>query len=214
MPRLREVPRREAAHPYVLYMYERKFGDRDFETAPGTATGAPGNWETVFAQVPDILEHAVRGFAVWQSSDRKLDPILRELAMTRVGWACGCQFVFSQHCKLARGVGVTEEQVAAIPSWSVSELFSPAQRAVLAYADALALAHGRTPDGVFEVLKRHLSEEEIIELTYIATMYVMFATMTRALRLEFDDRDDPVAEVPAPPGFVYQPPPSGMALPA
>ena len=31
-------------------------------------------------------------------------------------------------------------------------------------------------------------------------MYEMHATMSRALRLEFDDIDDPVSEVPAPEG--------------
>lgn len=204
MPRLREVSRREATDPFVLYMYQRKFGDRDFEVAPGTNTGAPGNWETVFAQVPDILEHAVRGFAVWLAPERKLNPLLRELAITRVAWACGCQFVYSQHCKLLRAEGATEAQVRGVPSWQVSQEFNDAQRAVLAYADGLALDHGRVSDGVFEQLKRVLSEPEIIELTYIATMYVMHSTMTRALRLEFDDRDDPVREVPAPDGFRYQ----------
>ncbi|RLC59195.1 MAG: carboxymuconolactone decarboxylase family protein, partial [Chloroflexi bacterium] len=34
----------------------------------------------------------------------------------------------------------------------------------------------------------------------IACTYDMHATMSRALRLEFDDVDDPITEVPAPGG--------------
>jgi len=70
--------------------------------------------------------------------------------------------------------------------------------AVLAYTDCLVLDGGRTPDGVFAALKQHLSDEEILELTYVTTLYEMHATMSRALRTEWDDRDDPVVEVPGP----------------
>ena len=41
-------------------------------------------------------------------------------------------------------------------------------------------------------------DEQIMEFTYITMMYCMHAVITRALRLEFDDRDDPIVEVPAP----------------
>ena len=44
-------------------LYERLFGDRDPVVSPGTATGTPGNWWTVFALVPDCFDHAVAGFA-------------------------------------------------------------------------------------------------------------------------------------------------------
>ena len=73
--------------------------------------------------------------------------------------------------------------------------------AVLAYADCLALQGGRTPEPVFAALKAFLSDEEILELTYITCLYFMHAVMSRALRTEFDDRDDPVVEVAAPEGF-------------
>ena len=71
---------------------------------------------------------------------------------------------------------------------------------MLAYTDCLVLEKGRVPDGVFETLKKHLSEEEILELTYITATYMMHAVMSRALRLEYDDVDEPITEVPAPEG--------------
>ncbi len=197
MPRLREVPRAEA-DAQVLEIYDYVFGDRDPVAEPGTETGTPGNWWTVFALVPDVLLHAVAGFRLYRSRKRKLDPKLRELGQTRTGYARGSQFVFSQHCKASRGVGLSEEQVAAIPSWSTSEAFSPLERAVLAYTDELILAGGRVSDGVFERLKKDLSEEEILELTYITLTYDLHATMCRALRLEYDDIPERVVEIPAP----------------
>jgi len=201
MPRLRQVPRAEDNAPIVSLMYDLLFGPgRDPVSEPGTATGTPGDWWTVFALVPDVLQHAVDGFGLYQSPKRLLDPQLRELGQTRAGWARGSQFVFSQHCKSCRAVGIPEEKIAAIPAWSVATCFDERERAVLAYTDALVYDGGRVPDGVFEALRRHLSDEEILELTYITALYEMHAVMSRALRTEFDDRDEPIVEVPGPEG--------------
>lgn len=200
MPRLREIPRSEVTDDYVLKLYQTLFGDRDPVAEPGTATGTPGNWWTVFAQVPDAFKHTTEGFGFYRSPNRKLDPKLRELGQIRAGYAVGSQFVYSQHSKAMRFEGFSEEQVKAIPNWQVADCFSPVERAVLAYTDCLVLEQGRVPDGVFDALKEHLSEVEILELTYIACTYMMHAVMSRALRLEFDDVDERVVEVPAPEG--------------
>jgi alkylhydroperoxidase family enzyme len=197
MPRLSQVGK-DAAHPNAQAIYKALFGDRDPVKEPGTATGTPGNWWTVFALVPDMFDHAVAGFQLYRNPDRKLDPKLRELGQTRVGWARESQFVFSQHCKASRNVGISEEQIQNIPNWSVANCYSPVERAVLAYTDCLVYDGGRVPDGVFNALKAHLSETEIFELTYITVLYDFHAVVTRALRLEYDDVDDRIVEVPAP----------------
>ena len=57
------------------------------------------------------------------------------------------------------------------------------------------LDRGRVPDGLFAALHAHLGDEEILELTYIAALYLQHAVMSRALRTEFDDRPEPVVEV-------------------
>ena len=196
MPRLRQVSRKDAPSS-VLPLYDALFGTRDPVQEPGTATGTPGNWWTVFALVPDCFSHAVAGFQFYRGK-REISPKLRELGQTRAGYARGSQFVFSQHCKSMRAVGFSEEQIAAIPHWQASDLFSPLERAVLAYTDDLVLSGGRVSDGVFEVLKKHLSDEAILELTYITCTYEMHATMCRALQLEYDDVPERLVEIPAP----------------
>jgi hypothetical protein len=56
-----------------------------------------------------------------------------------------------------------------------------------------------------------LSDEEILELTYITALYDMHAVMSRALRTEFDDHPEPIVEVLAPevrpPGVMVGPNP-------
>ena len=197
MPRLRQVPLDEV-HPNGRKLYEAIFGDRDPVASPGTATGTPGNWWTVFANVPDCFDHAVAGFAFYRSGRRKISPRLRELGQLRAGYARGSRFVYSQHCKAARAVGFSEEQIEAVRSWPVATCFSAIERAVLAYTDCLVLEGGRVPDAVFAALSAELGDVEILELTYITCTYDMHATICRALRLEYDDGGDPVQEVPAP----------------
>ena len=203
MPRLREIPKGEATAPIVLAMYKRLFGDRDPVAEPGTATGTPGDWWTVFANSPDVLDHACRGFGLYASPDRKVKPQLRELGQTRAGWLVGSQFVFSQHCKSCRALGFPEEKIEAIKAWQVSDLFDPLERALLAYTDALVLGFGRVDDAVFDAMRAGgLDDEAILEFTYITMMYTMHAVISRALQLEFDDREDPIVEIAAPDDYV------------
>ena len=198
MPRLRQVSRDEVTDPLVLSVYKTLFGERDPVAQPGTAMGTPGHWWTVLALTPHILEHFVQCSRMYLGSKMRLEPALRELGQLRAGWLNGCQFVYSQHCKMGRSAGLSEAQVQGVKEWQVADCFDPRQRAVLAYADCLVSQRGRVPDGIFANLKSFLSDEEIVELTYVTCCYDGYSVLTRALRLEFDDRDDPIVEVPAP----------------
>ena len=101
----------------------------------------------------------------------------------------------------AEALGYPEEKIEALKAWQVSDLFDPLERALLAYTDALVQGFGRVDDAVFEVLREHLSDEAILEYTYITMMYTMHAVISVALRLEYDDRDDPIVEIAAPEGY-------------
>ena len=201
MPRLREVPKSEASDSVLKY-YEALFGDRDPVAEPGTATGTPGNWWTVFALVPYIFDHATSHFGMFgmfaDKSVSQLDDKVRELGIMRAGYAQGSQFVFSQHCKAARRCGLSDEQVAAIPHWEISDAFDAKERAVLAWADALILHGGRASDELFDALHSHLSDEDILELTYHVMGYNLHAVCCKALRLEYDDVPERIVEVPVP----------------
>ena len=116
----------------------------------------------------------------------------------RAGYTQGSQFVFSQHCKAARRFGISDDQIAAIPHWEVSDAFDAKERAVLAWADALILQGGRASDALFDALHSHLSDEDILELTYHIMGYNLHAVCCKALRLEYDDVPERIREVPVP----------------
>lgn len=198
MPRLRQVPLDEVTDPVVQGVYKALFDGRDPVAQPGTAMGTPGHWWTVLAQAPHILEHFVLCSRMYTGPKMSLKARYRELGQLRAGWLNGCQFVYSQHCKMGRGAGLTEDQVNAVKEWPIADCFDRRDRAVLAYADCLISQRGRVPDRIFDELRTFLSEPAIVELTYVTCCYDGYSVLTRALRLEFDDRDDPVVEVAAP----------------
>src|SRR5260221_8454948 len=94
-----------------------------------------------------------------------------------------------------RSAGCTEEQVQAIPFGAGASCWAPIERAVLAYTDCLVYDGGRVPDSVFAALKAELSDEQILYLTYITALYDMHAVMSKALRTEYDNREEPIVEI-------------------
>ena len=81
MPSLKEVARADAPED-IQKVYDAVFGPGvDPVTHPGTATGTPGNWWSVFALVPDCFRHAVQGFQFYRGRNRQISPKLRELCL-------------------------------------------------------------------------------------------------------------------------------------
>ena len=71
----------------------------------------------------------------------------------------------------ARQAGLTEVKIAALHDLS-SELFTPRERAALAFAELMATDHLKIDDAMFAELRRHFSEAEIIELGVSTALFV------------------------------------------
>lgn len=195
--RIREVGLTEAT-PTTREIYKRVFGDRDPVTDPGTATGSRGDYWTTLAVVPDILKLAADTVWALLQPGRVLDPRYRELAILRTAIVGECKSEYSQHLKVARMIGLSEEKIQAIKGWTTSEQFDPAERALMAAVDEL-LSRNLVEDATFAALKRHFTDAQIVELFFVVGTYRMHGMFIRALHLEYDT--DPTArmqEVPAP----------------
>ncbi len=197
--RVKEVPLAEAT-PEIRTIYRQVFGDRDPVAQPGTATGARGDYWTTLALVPDIYKLSSEQVFALLQPNRKLDPRYRELAILRTGIVGDCKFEFSQHLKVSRSIGIPDDKLDAIKSWATSGRFDEKECAVMAAADEL-IGRNLVEDATFAALKRHFSDEQIVELFYVITTYRMHGMMIRALHLEFDnDTTSRMREVPAPAG--------------
>ncbi len=195
--RVRQVSLAEAA-PEVRKLYRQIFGDRDPVAQPGTGTGSPGDYWTTLALVPDILKMSSDALFALLQPGRKLEPRFRELAILRTAIAGDCRFEYSQHLKVARAVGISDAKLKALKSWATSEHFDQAERAVMAAADEL-ISRNLVEDATFAALKRHFTDEQIVELFMVIATYRMHGLLVRALHLEFDnDTTARMEEVPGP----------------
>jgi alkylhydroperoxidase family enzyme len=196
--RVRQVSLAEAS-PDVRKIYQQVFGDRDPVAQPGTATGSLGDYWTTLALVPDIFKMSSDILFALLQPGRKLEPRYRELAILRNAIVGECRFEYSQHLKLSRALGIPEDKLQAIKSWTTSDKFDGVERAVMAATDEL-IGRNLVEEATFAALKRHFSDEQIVELFYVITTYRMHGMMLRALHLEFDnDTTARMEEVPGPP---------------
>ena len=195
--RLKPVSLAEAS-PEVRRIYQEFFGERDPVAQPGTATGTPGDYWTTFALVPDLLMQARSSLMALLQPGRALAARYRELAIIRTGIVGDSRFEYSQHLKVARMVGVPDDQLAAIKGWTTSDKFDPAERAVMAATDEI-VGRNLVEDATFAALKNHFSDPQILELFYVIGLWRMHGMIVRALHLEYDnDTTSRMQEVPAP----------------
>jgi alkylhydroperoxidase family enzyme len=113
-----------------------------------------------------------------------LDGRLREIVTIRVGYLNRTDYVVKQHVPaLALPEGLSEAECAALADWRNSQFFSARERAVLAYTDAMT-GEIVVPDDVFDALRPHFSERQIVELTVLVGIYNMHTRVMTALRID------------------------------
>lgn len=112
-----------------------------------------------------------------------LDGALRELAILLVARLNRAPYEFAQHAPVARNEGVSDAKIAAIGAWADHAAFTPRERAVLAYTQAMTL-DVQVSVPVFDALRSWFSHREIVELTATVGAYNMVSRFLEALGVE------------------------------
>lgn len=95
-----------------------------------------------------------------------LDHGLLELVRLRVSQINGCAFCVAMHVPMARKAGLTEHQINLAATWKEAPVFSPRERAALAWAEAVTvLVAQEVPDALYVALQAEFAPEEIANLT-------------------------------------------------
>jgi AhpD family alkylhydroperoxidase len=99
-----------------------------------------------------------------------LDHRLLHLLKLRASQINGCAYCIDMHSLDARAVGETEQRLYALDAWRETPFYTDRERAALAWIEAVTLvAQTHVPDSVFAEVKAHFTEQEIIDLTWLAT---------------------------------------------
>jgi alkylhydroperoxidase family enzyme len=109
---------------------------------------------------------------------------LREIATIRVGHLNRVAYVVKQHVpELSAPQGLTAAECDALADWQESPFFDARERAALAYVDAIT-RDVQVSDAVFDGLRPHFNERQIVELTVLIGTYNMHTRVFAALAID------------------------------
>jgi alkylhydroperoxidase family enzyme len=143
----------------------------------------------MMAHSPSYLEQYCRlGGAI--RSKGELDPVVRELAITRTGLLCEAPYEVVAHKRIGKNVGVTDEQNEALGSWQQASCFNDVQRAALAFTDEI-VGLRRPTDATFDAIRSKLTPGALVELQLAVGFYIMTSKFLET----FDIDMQPASEV-------------------
>lgn len=121
-----------------------------------------------FHVAPDLMQSMV---ALERTvKDAGLENSLYELVKIRVSQINQCAYCLHMHTAEARAAGESEVRLYLLSAWRESSLYTPRERAALAWAEALTLiARNGAPDADYEALAAQFTERERVALTLLIT---------------------------------------------
>lgn len=109
-----------------------------------------------------------------------IDKKLQELINHRVSQINGCAFCLDMHHKDAIHLGETEQRLHGLSAWRETPYYTPAERAALAFAEAVTAAH--VPDVVRQDLERYYTDTEIANLGLAIVTINSFNRLNKVLQ--------------------------------
>ena len=117
----------------------------------------------------------------------KLDPILREMAITRAGILCTSKYEVYQHRKVCKRVGMPEEKIKALDIGSTATVFSEIERLVLRFTEETVLQR-KVSDETFAALHKLFSDELLVELAIAAGCYMMVSIFLNTFEVDIEEK--------------------------
>ena len=108
--------------------------------------------------------------AVWDPQST-VDRGFKRLVAHVVSRSAGCQYCMAHTFEGAMHYGVDEKKAAAIWAYQTSPLYSPAERIALDVAVASATVPNSVTDGMFEQMRIHWTDEQIVEIVGVIALF-------------------------------------------
>ncbi len=169
---MRIEPRPPADYPWYLKPFFRSQLRRYGQVL------VPGQ---LWGRVPRLFMAVALLYGALDSRRSPLDPVLRSLVTVRVSQLNWCRFcVDINSATLARRAG-SMAKVEALEQWRASDLYSPAERAALDYTEAMTITGRSVTDAGMAELRRHFSDDAVIELTGLVAFQNLSSKFNSAL---------------------------------
>jgi alkylhydroperoxidase family enzyme len=139
-----------------------------------------------------MLAHAEGVFDAWMGytsallADLELDPVLREFAILQVARLRATEYQWVQHAAIARAVGASAEQVAAIKEADEGHMsLTEAQREVLRFAREVTM-EGKASEDVAAAVAARLGPRQLVELVLVTGHWQAICALVGTLDLQPD----------------------------
>jgi len=131
------------------------------------------------------LAKAFLTFNAHVSTDSSLTARMREILILRVSWLRHAEYEFQQHVILGLRAGLTEEEIDRIQKGPGAKGWSEADAALLKASDEL-IADAFITDDTWTQLRKHFSEEQLIDLVFAVGCYEVLAMAFRSFDVPFE----------------------------
>jgi AhpD family alkylhydroperoxidase len=103
------------------------------------------------------------------AADAGLDRIVVELINLRVSQINGCAYCLNVHTRAALHAGETAQRLGVLAAWRDTELFTPAERAALALAEATTEpTDAAAQETAWEAARDALTDDQISAVIWVA----------------------------------------------
>jgi AhpD family alkylhydroperoxidase len=114
-----------------------------------------------------------------------LDPRVRELIVLRVAWRTRAPYEWAQHVRLATGLGITHDEIAAVRTGASAPVWTPLEADLLAATDQCVDGY-RVDDDTWARLAEQLDERQLVEFVFVVGTYTGLAMAFNSFGLELD----------------------------
>lgn len=170
----------------------------DPANANGRAAAAYGklpalNIFRMMGHAGDLIE-AFSRLGTYLLNFTSLDPVLREIAIVRVGVLSKAGYEVFQHERISRRIGMSDELIAGIHQGPAAPVFDDAQREVMAFTDDV-VANVRAGDASFNTVRARLGDKALQELTITIGYYMLVSRYLETFDVDIEEGEAPVVTV-------------------
>jgi uncharacterized peroxidase-related enzyme len=130
------------------------------------------NSQRIMAHKPElVVAYNELSKAVMLQTDKSIPPDLKYMIANASSLAAGCHYCQAHTGGASNRRGVEGDKVAAIYMFETSDLFTEAERAALRFAQAASTVPNMVTDEDFECLRKHFTENQIVEIVSVVSMF-------------------------------------------
>jgi alkylhydroperoxidase family enzyme len=147
--------------------------------------GQVANIYTTLANHPKMAEKWIDGFPTYVFRESTLPARDREILMLRIGWLCWCEYEFGAHTRIAKSVGLTDEEIKRITEGPKAAGWDLFDATLLQAVDELH-ADAFITDATWNALAKRYNKQQLMDVVATVGQYNMVSMFLNSLGVQLD----------------------------